>query len=132
MIHVMHISPKQVRRLYGGRRSEGPGEQHHGPATPLHQPVDAGHDVLRGLLLVVAGGAVRKLQDLGGTTCLTLPVLTRPQVFFYGITRLIRLVEFAALFIAFEQSLCSTSSVRQAVPPEGRRCRSAAAWRPAC
>ena len=37
---------------------------------------------------------------------------------FYGITCLIRLIEFVALFVTFEENPRETSSVRQVVPPE--------------
>ena len=36
----------------------------------------------------------------------------------YGTACLIRLVELAAFFATFEESVCYTSGVRQAVPPE--------------
>ena len=48
---------------------------------------------------------------LSSATC-----LMRPRVF-YGITCLIRLIELAASFAAFEGHMCYTSSVRQVVPP---------------
>ena len=40
---------------------------------------------------------------------------------FNGITCLIRLIQFATSITTFEESVCYTSSVRQVVPPEGRR-----------
>ena len=36
----------------------------------------------------------------------------------YGITCLIRLIQFAALFTTLEERVCWTTSVRQVVPPE--------------
>ena len=42
---------------------------------------------------------------MGGITCLTLLVYYGSFVF-YGITCLIRLVEFAALFATFEENTC--------------------------
>ena len=43
---------------------------------------------------------------LGGTTCLTLLVYYGLISFFYGITRLTRLIEFAALFATLEEHMC--------------------------
>ena len=42
----------------------------------------------------------------------------RVSFVFYGNACLIRLIEFAALFAAFEENMCQTSSVRQVVPPD--------------
>ena len=50
-------------------------------------------------------------HHLSNATCLIRPV-------FYGITCLMRLIEFAASFATFEENMCQTSSVRQVIPPE--------------
>ena len=55
---------------------------------------------------------------LGGTDCLTLLLSNTVSRVFYGITRLIPLIELAASFATFEENMRSTSSARKVVPPD--------------